>query len=71
MYSKGIAQHVEVEEYEWKLKNDTLVPQMTDNPPAPQNVLKLIRCVCKTGKSMLCANSENPELEESDDVSLE
>ena len=72
MYYKGIAQHVEVEEYGWKLKNDTLVPQMTDNLPALQNVLKLIRCGCKTGcKSMLCAKSANSELEESDDVSLD
>lgn len=37
------------EQWGWKVSDGRLVPILTDNPPAPQHLLEVIRCSCKTG----------------------
>ena len=36
------------QEYVWKLEDDHWVPIMTSLPPAPDAVIELVRCSCKT-----------------------
>ena len=31
----------------WKLRNDSLVPMVTDEEPGPSDLLKIVRCTCK------------------------
>ena len=43
-----LANHALVlQEWEWKLESNILSPIMTDLDPAPENLLKFIRCNCK------------------------
>ena len=37
--------------YGWELDNGSLVPIMTDDPPAPTGLIELSVCSCKTGCS--------------------
>ena len=38
----------------WRLEDDSLVPVMTDQEPAPDELLKVIRCNCKVTSKNLC-----------------
>ena len=40
-------------EWGWKEANSLLLPVTTDLPPAPSNLLEMIRCNCKTGCNTL------------------
>jgi len=52
---KGLSEGLNVLDYGWKVRNGTLEPRKTDKGPAPQNVLKMIRCGCKSGcKTSMC-----------------
>ena len=42
-----IGNGLEPTDWGWQLKNDTLVPIKTHLPPAPEELLKIIRCNCK------------------------
>ena len=43
------------EEWRWKMKDGAYVPITTDLQPAPEEMLSVISCRCKTGcKSQLC-----------------
>lgn len=44
----------------WKKQGDVLMPVMTDMPVAPDDILKVVRCKCKTGcRSTLCSCRKN------------
>jgi hypothetical protein len=44
----------------WQVLNGTFVPIMTDLPAAPEDVLNIVRCKCKTGcTSSLCSCRKN------------
>ena len=44
----------------WQLEDNNLQPITTDQPPAPDDLLKIIRCKCKTEcKSALCSCRRN------------
>lgn len=48
------------EQWGWKVSDGRLVPILTDNPPAPQHLLEVIRCSCKTGcYTMRCTCKKN------------
>ena len=52
---KNITEGVNVEDYGWRSRNGVLEPRKSDRAPAPQKVLKVIRCGCKTGcKTAVC-----------------
>ena len=36
-------------EWGWRCENSRLIPSMTDVPPAPDSLLKMIHCNCTTG----------------------
>jgi hypothetical protein len=44
------------QEWGWKEEHNTLVPVLTDNNPAPQKLLNIIRCKCKS-LSALCSSA--------------
>lgn len=37
----------------WELRDDIMLPKMTDLPPAPDDLLKIIKCICKGGCNTL------------------
>jgi hypothetical protein len=43
------AEPLNPEDWGWKLKGGHLMPILTDLPPAPKELLEMIRCGCKTG----------------------
>ena len=44
----------------WKITNNTMMPKYTDLPCAPEELLKIISCNCKTGcSSMRCSGKKN------------
>ena len=46
--------------YGWELDNGSLVPIMTDDPPAPTGLIELSVCSCKTGcSSGRCTSKKN------------
>ena len=52
---KGNGSEMQPTEWGWKEYNGTLKPVLTDLPPAPDELLKLIRCNCHTDcSSMRC-----------------
>lgn len=56
----GNGQDVSPEQWGWNVKKGKLVPILTDNPPAPQELLKVIRCKCQTGcYTMKCTCRSN------------
>ena len=51
----NLSEGLVVTNYGWKLKNSVLLPVGTEQQPAPENILKMIRCGCKAGcKTVLC-----------------
>ena len=44
-------------EWGWKLVCDSYEPIMTDIGPAPEEILKLIRCNCKASKNLCGTNA--------------
>ena len=46
---KGNEVAVPPEQWGWKVVNGLMVPVLSDLPPAPQELLEVIRCSCKTG----------------------
>lgn len=38
----------------WKVENHTLTPIRMNQPPAPENILKVIFCRCKTDCGTMC-----------------
>lgn len=44
-------------EWGWRLDQDTYEPIMTDLEPAPDNILKFIRCNCKLSKKNPCGTN--------------
>ena len=42
------------EEWGWYFKGDQLLPIMTDMDVAPENLLKVVRCNCKTSSKNQC-----------------
>ena len=44
------------ENWGWRIDEEGFVPVATDLPVAPENLLKVVRCSCKTGcTSMRCS----------------
>ena len=40
----------------WKITNNRMNPIMTDKDPAPENLLKIVRCTCRTDcRSLRCS----------------
>jgi len=50
------------EEWGWRLNDGKFVPILTDLPPAPQELLQVIRCTCKTGCSTLRCSCRRHDL---------
>ena len=46
-----------VEEWGWRIENDCFNPVTTDKPVAPDNVLKVIRCKCKSTSKNQCGSN--------------
>ena len=56
----GKGQGVPPEQWGWKISGGKMVPILTDNPAAPQELLQGIRCTCKTGcHSLRCTCRRN------------
>ena len=45
---------LEPTDWGWRVYMDTLIPVPTDQPPAPERLLNLVSCKCKTGCSRGC-----------------
>ena len=45
------------EDWGWQLKNNTLVPTETDNEVAPECLLKVVRCKCKSSSKNQCGSN--------------
>ena len=43
-------------EWGWQFQGDSLVPVKTDLEPAPESLLKFIRCSCKTTTKKTCGS---------------
>ena len=65
----GLHVHLQVEQWEhlelncltptewgWQFQGDSLVPVKTDLEPAPESLLKFIRCSCKTTTKKTCGS---------------
>ena len=53
-------EEVNVEEWGWTMKGILVVPVMTDLQPAPDSLLHIVRCTCKSGCStMRCSCRKN------------
>jgi hypothetical protein len=53
-------QDVPADQWGWKVSDGRMVPILTDNPPAPQELLQVIRCTCRTGcYTMRCTCRKN------------
>ena len=50
-------------EWGWKVQGDTLVPLMMDTSPAPDALLKMVRCGCTAGCSTLKCSCKKHGLE--------
>ncbi len=50
-------------EWGWDVQGDKLVPLMMDKSPAPQTLLKMIRCTCISGCSTLRCSCKKHGLE--------
>lgn len=46
---KGEGKRVPPENWGWHISDGKMMPTMTDLPPAPQDLLEIIRCNCKSG----------------------
>ena len=44
-------------EWGWSLKDGTMTPVMTDLEPAPERLLRFIRCKCKISNKNVCAGN--------------
>ena len=44
------------DEWGWKHENGMLVPVKTDQQPAPEWILKFVRCKCKTSSKNTCGS---------------
>jgi len=56
----GHGDQVPPDQWGWKVSEGKLAPILTDNTPAPQKLLKVIRCNCKTGcYSLRCICRKN------------
>ena len=42
----------------WRLEGASLVPVMTDQEPAPDELLNVIRCNCQATSKNLCSGSQ-------------
>ena len=49
-----IGKELEPTDWGWRVYMDTLIPVPTDQPPAPEHLLYLVSCKCKTGCSRGC-----------------
>ena len=49
-----IGNELEPTDWGWRVYMDTLIPVPTDQPPAPERLLNLVSCKCKTGCSRGC-----------------
>ena len=49
-----IGNELEPMDWGWRVYMDTLIPVRTDQPPAPERLLNLVSCKCKTGCSRGC-----------------
>ena len=45
---RGKSGHLIPEEWGWEIVEGKLIPKKTDRPPAPEKLLRLFRCNCKT-----------------------
>ena len=54
---KMLQNDIDPEEWGWCKKDNELVPIMTDNDVAPENLLKVIRCNCKTTSRNQCGSN--------------
>src|SRR6218665_316434 len=50
-------EHVDPCAWGWQLLHNKLVPITTDQPPAPDDLLKVIRCRCKTTSKNTCGTN--------------
>ena len=56
----GNEKNVPPEKWGWKISDGSMIPILTDKPPAPEELLKGIRCSCKTGcHSLRCTCRRN------------
>ena len=53
MLWKGMADGMEVTEWEWNCQYNSLIPVVLDSNPAPEALLKMIHSNCSTGCSSL------------------
>ena len=45
----GCSDEMDPSEWGWKVQGEKLVPVMTDKSPAPDELIKIIRCNCSVG----------------------
>lgn len=56
----GESNHLPPDEWGWKVVNRQMLPVLTDIAPAPQELLEIIRCHCKSGcNTMRCSCRKN------------
>lgn len=46
---KGNDEDLDPTEWGWEVVNDNVITLTTDKLPAPEHIMKVIRCTCKTG----------------------
>ena len=46
--------YLDATQWGWKVMDNTLVPVMTDDPPAADELLNVVRCNCKTTSKNVC-----------------
>ena len=50
----GNGRSLQPTEWGWELDDNMLIPVLTDRPEAPQSVLRMVSCGCKTGCGKRC-----------------
>ena len=59
----GMDDGMDPTEWGWDLQGNQLVPLMMENSPAPDPLLKMIRCNCLSGYRTLKCNCKKHDLE--------
>lgn len=49
--------HLKPEEWGWEIKDSRLIPIMSNKPVAPEMLLKVIRCNCKSTSKAPCSTN--------------
>ena len=49
-------QHLEPTAWGWTIKDDKMIPVTSDQPPAPDHLLKIVRCNCKMTSRNPCSS---------------